>query len=49
MQLKQIINKLKKKYPKQLVRDVSITDGNTVTFKLINKDDTWRQVQETIN
>lgn len=49
MQLKQIINKLKKKYPKQLVRDVSITATNTVTFKLINKDDTWRQVEETIN
>lgn len=43
-----LVRKISKRHSKCLVRDLSV-DGDTVTFKLIHVDDTWRTVTENLN
>ena len=42
--LKAIIKILSKQYPGELIRDVRINIDNTITFKAVRKDDTWREI-----
>lgn len=44
--LTQIIAGLKKRYRGDLIRDVRINDDGTITYKVVRKDDTWREITE---
>jgi hypothetical protein len=42
----QITAGLKKRYRGDLIRDVRINDDGTITYKVVRKDDTWREITE---
>jgi hypothetical protein len=44
--MKTIIAGLKKRYRGDFIRDVRINDDGTVTYKVVRKDDTWREITE---
>jgi hypothetical protein len=44
--LTQIIEGLKKRYRGDLIRDVRINDDDTITYKVVRKDDTWYEITE---
>ena len=44
--MKTIIAGLKKRYRSDFIRDVRINDDGTVTYKVVRKDDTWREITE---
>lgn len=44
--LKEITAGLKKRYRGEFIRDVRINDDKTITFKVVRKDDTWREITE---
>lgn len=46
--LKTIIRILSKMYPGEFIRDVRFNDDETVTFKAVRKDDTWRELTEKV-
>ena len=46
--LNAIIAGLKKRYRGDFIRDVRINDDRTVTFKVVRKDDTWREITERV-
>jgi hypothetical protein len=46
--LKTIIAGLKKRFRGDFIRDVRINDDETITFKVVRKDDTWREITERV-
>ena len=44
--LKQIIASLKKRYRGDFIRDLRVNDDDTITYKVVRKDDTWREITE---
>jgi len=46
--LTEIIAGLKKRFRGDFIRDVRINDDETVTFKVVRKDDTWREITEKV-
>jgi len=44
--MKTIIAGLKKRFRGDFIRDVRINDDGTITFKVVRKDDTWREITE---
>jgi hypothetical protein len=44
--LKEITAGLKKRFRGDFIRDVRINDDGTITFKVVRKDDTWREITE---
>jgi hypothetical protein len=46
--IKTILRILKKRYPQDFIRDVRINDDETVTFKVVRRDDTWREITEQV-
>jgi len=44
--LKQITAGLKKRFRGDLIRDLRVNDDGTITFKVVRKDDTWREITE---
>lgn len=44
--LTQIIAGLKKRFRGDLIRDVRINDDDTITYKVVRKDDTWYEITE---
>jgi hypothetical protein len=46
--LKTIIRGLKKRFPDDFIRDLQVNDDETITFKVVRKDDTWREITERV-
>jgi hypothetical protein len=44
--LTQIMRVLKKRYPHDIIRDLRVNDDDTITYKVVRKDDTWREITE---
>ena len=44
--MKTIIAGLKKRFRGDFIRDVRINDDGTITYKVVRKDDTWREITE---
>jgi len=44
--MKQIIAGLKKRYRGDFIRDLRVNDDDTITYKVVRKDDTWREITE---
>jgi hypothetical protein len=44
--LTQIIAGLKKRYRGDFIRDLRVNDDGTITYKVVRKDDTWREITE---
>jgi hypothetical protein len=44
--LKTIIAGLKKRYRGDFIRDVRLNEDGTITYKVVRKDDTWREITE---
>jgi len=36
----------KKRFRGDFIRDLRINDDETITFKVVRKDDTWREITE---
>lgn len=43
-----IMGVLKKRYPHDFIRDLRVNDDETVTFKVVRRDDTWREITESV-
>jgi hypothetical protein len=46
--IKTIIAGLKKRFRGDFIRDLRVNDDATVTFKVVRKDDTWREITEKV-
>ncbi len=44
--LKTIIADLTKRYRGDFIRDVRLNEDGTITYKVVRKDDTWREITE---
>lgn len=46
--VKTIMGILKKRYPHDFIRDLRVNDDETVTYKIVRRDDTWREITESV-
>jgi len=44
--LKEITAGLKKRFRGDFIRDLRVNDDGTITFKVVRKDNTWREITE---
>lgn len=44
--MKQITADLKRRYRGEFIRDLRVNDDKTITYKVVRKDDTWREITE---